>query len=591
MKQRLKEILPNQDPALEQLNQTIRASNEVFDTLENAYIETETIHADGTPTSEFTIDLVNKRTDIYLQIPKGDVTQIIPVQGNVTILPQGARFGDLIVNTSNVSITVLSTTLLPSHICKITSTTPFQVTTDLGSFLFVSNAIIRTAQEWDTLNPILDKGIWGYSDNPDGSMDAKVGNEFNTWRALPTLFTIYRTPVLPAPTNIRIDVNTKVMSWGAVENSIGYTIEADGIVWRTDITNTSYLLSELTGTHLLRLKALGDKDNWKDSDWSIYVVYQSDTPQLETPQNFAIDETAKKATWDNVPNALGYEIQFNSDTPIWLGEVNSYDLSSLKTGTYLIRIRALSDGIAYRHSDWTAQILYTVYVPSFADATWEQINELAVSGTIKNHYNVGDTKVYTIGAQNITFVIAGFDHDTRTSGGLAAVTIFAKTQWSTSYSMWIDTTTDTVSSWQYSNIRGNLMGSMLTSIPYILKNLFVSVQKPTIYYTSDTAHINGPINQLTETIFCPSLAELGLANYGTTSQGLRGEGKQYAYFDSQSARTSVGSKLAHWTRSVDSTGALSDQRWSVGWANGSGYTNINRTQNSAYPIFWGFCLG
>lgn len=75
---------------------------------------------------------------------------------------------------------------------------------------------------------------------------------------------------LPAPQNFRLDDATQTLSWSKCRNASGYTVVIDGREKST--LATSYSLEYLEpGTYTVRVKANGDGENTKDSDFSEYT--------------------------------------------------------------------------------------------------------------------------------------------------------------------------------------------------------------------------------------------------------------------------------------------------------------------------------
>ncbi|MBR2970504.1 MAG: leucine-rich repeat protein [Clostridia bacterium] len=78
---------------------------------------------------------------------------------------------------------------------------------------------------------------------------------------------------LDAPVNLKVDDAVSVLSWDSVVGARGYTIEIEGnngYSETTDVRKVSYGISYLTSdvTYTFKVKAIGDKVNYSNSDWS-----------------------------------------------------------------------------------------------------------------------------------------------------------------------------------------------------------------------------------------------------------------------------------------------------------------------------------
>ena len=72
------------------------------------------------------------------------------------------------------------------------------------------------------------------------------------------------------------------------------------------------------------------------------------------------------------------------------------------------------------YGEWTEGL-------KFSNASWERIAELSASGEASSVFSVGDERIIDIDGVAVTFMIAGFNHDTLADGsGKAGITIITK---------------------------------------------------------------------------------------------------------------------------------------------------------------------
>lgn len=75
------------------------------------------------------------------------------------------------------------------------------------------------------------------------------------------------TPKLIAPTGLTINQNTLALTWYKIGGAVRYTVEINGAEY--PVAENSYSLSPLAaGEYEIRVKAMGDKETYRDSDWS-----------------------------------------------------------------------------------------------------------------------------------------------------------------------------------------------------------------------------------------------------------------------------------------------------------------------------------
>ncbi|MCL2797068.1 MAG: InlB B-repeat-containing protein, partial [Firmicutes bacterium] len=85
---------------------------------------------------------------------------------------------------------------------------------------------------------------------------------------------------LSAPAELSINAETKMLTWAAVSNAVGYSVDVDGQLYA--VTTPLYSLAELTapGAYKIRVTAKGNGTATLDSDWSVEFTHYIDTPNL-----------------------------------------------------------------------------------------------------------------------------------------------------------------------------------------------------------------------------------------------------------------------------------------------------------------------
>ncbi len=170
-------------------------------------------------------------------------------------------------------------------------------------------------------------------------------------------------------------------------------------------------------------------------------------------------------------NIVG-KIQMRSDTAeAWasknpvldVGEIG-YDITNKRT--------KIGDG----STPWNFLLWFAIKTPpNFSTDSWSEIAEYSASGVAKNFYKIGDEKTIELTTgEEITLVILGFNHDDKTGGGKAGITIGIKDVLSDLYK-WNETAT-VVGGWGESDIRKTML-TLFTHLPVDLQNVIKTVNK------------------------------------------------------------------------------------------------------------------
>ncbi|MDR1093949.1 MAG: hypothetical protein LBL66_07360, partial [Clostridiales bacterium] len=170
------------------------------------------------------------------------------------------------------------------------------------------------------------------------------------------------TQKLAAPDNLQIDLQEKILTWDAVSNASGYSVQVDNGTPTDNGALTSFPLASLTAPAVYSIKVMAKGDNliYFDSVWSVTETYTV-MPELDAPANLQIDTQEKTLTWDAVDNASGYSVQVNDGTPSHDVTDASFSLADL-TGliTYSITVKAYGDGTNYTDSPWSDTETYEI---------------------------------------------------------------------------------------------------------------------------------------------------------------------------------------------------------------------------------------
>ena len=155
---------------------------------------------------------------------------------------------------------------------------------------------------------------------------------------------------------VNVNENTGLATWVADEHSEGYICEVNGTPQEKQTGNTY----QLHDGDELRVKAVGDGENYTDSEWSDEVTY-TETHTEPTPEKLNAPVVALQgnvASWQAVAHADHYEYVITE------GGQDAQPVSTQQTSVTLtdgqsIKVRAIGDGENYTDSEWSNTVTYT----------------------------------------------------------------------------------------------------------------------------------------------------------------------------------------------------------------------------------------
>ena len=178
---------------------------------------------------------------------------------------------------------------------------------------------------------------------------------------------------LPTPVNFKItfDYFGDTLSWSAVDNAVGYTVNVimePLDVWLVyDVTENSFNIpkhySYKEGVEF-KVKANGDNINYFDSKWSDLISWSYEKSVLDTPTNLEI--VGKTLTWDKVKNAAGYTLSVGTNLTMVINidvPENRFSIPDIYAGATFVVV-ARGDNIYYLDSDWSDTIVYKLQLPT-----------------------------------------------------------------------------------------------------------------------------------------------------------------------------------------------------------------------------------
>ncbi len=297
-------------------------------------------------------------------------------------------------NASSYTLDVFTSDNNPSN-------TQYQISLNNGSQYVTQEGNLTSAPVWITL-PNKMVNIKGLSPNSTYTFIAKARNGENietTVSSAVTGTTLVAPPGSPANIIATATDKTITVSWDAVNGSIGYDIEADGVIIDNG-TATTYTHRNLNpGTpHKYKVRA---KNAGGTGNWSVDISKSTLPGSPDIPQNLNTIplSTSVTVTWNNVPGATGYDIEVDG-TLVNNGPNTSYIHNSLTPGTHhSYRVRSINPG---GKSEWSNYVNVTTSV----DSTQVPVNITAtpsINKIVLSWDPVDGSTGYDIEVDGITF--------------------------------------------------------------------------------------------------------------------------------------------------------------------------------------------
>lgn len=306
-------------------------------------------------------------------------------------------------------------------------------------------------------------------------------------------------------------------------------VQGGGIFYSTASSGTSIAKSTITPTSIVPL--VGDCVMFPNGD--LREITAVGTTNVTCGDVITSFKGATGSTSSIVKTAAEWE----SQNPVLGAGKFGYDSTN--------KITKIGDG----GTAWNNLPFFLSTQKSFANATWEEINNLVINNAASIYYNVGDEKTISLSTgEEITLVILGFNHDDLSDGsGKAGITLGMKGVLSTLYPM--NSSYTNAGGWAEMSLRTTLQTTIFNQLPDDLKPVIKSVTKRSIaddrYTHTDTD----------DTLFLLSIREItGTDQYDSASHA---EGSQYEYWlkmdggtnaDNRIKRNSVNNGVDYWTR-------------------------------------------
>lgn len=178
---------------------------------------------------------------------------------------------------------------------------------------------------------------------------------------------------LDVPTNLQIDGENVI--WDTVEGAQGYCIDINGTQYTKYTTITSFQYKNIPPMHsstgiryTIKVKALAFLNyGYKDSEYSepiisYWATWDPNTniyPTIPAPTTYGTS-----LWWNHCMNATSYIVEINgtetiksitTSSNLTMHSVMTYSLSSLTSGTYEIRVKAV---FGETYGDWSTVIIY-----------------------------------------------------------------------------------------------------------------------------------------------------------------------------------------------------------------------------------------
>ena len=173
---------------------------------------------------------------------------------------------------------------------------------------------------------------------------------------------------LPAPSGLSYNPSTKTLSWNAVSNATGYSVNISGQTTQTANSTSLSVANLSSGSYSFTVVAICNGSTYTDSQPSSSQSFTVDNPnpitQLDPPSGFHF-MSGKLLMWNNDAKASGYILNItgptNQSPEVSAGttqlDVTTLDLAS---GSYSATIIAKGDNTNYTNSNPSSPVSFVV---------------------------------------------------------------------------------------------------------------------------------------------------------------------------------------------------------------------------------------
>ena len=253
-------------------------------------------------------------------------------------------------------------------------------------------------------------------------------------------------PRLVAPS---LSVDGTTVSWNAVENASGYSVQVNNEAWSAPQTETSYTLDRSTaGNYTVRVKALGDDTHYRDSDEigiTVLVTEKLGTPMLAAEHN--------SVNWNAVDHATGYQVKVDDEEWSEVQTELSYSLEGVSPGAHIVSVIAVSDSDIYTQSDEatiTVNVVEQLAAPVLSlngkTVTWEVVEgadkySVQVNGEVATEQTETSYVLTAIAGGEYTVKVTAISGDNNVENSFAAqIKVTVEEKLGTPVLMTVDTT-------------------------------------------------------------------------------------------------------------------------------------------------------
>ena len=312
------------------------------------------------------------------------------------------------------------------------------------------------------------------------------------------------------------------------------------------------------------------------------------------------DETAaalKLSQSDPTVNDALYDLSQKTQPAVLNVTTNAGVVVTATKGSKVLSATADSSGLAvlypYEFGTWTLgatingetlefpfvidaiAVFNTSLTTNLEAAPWGIISAISEAGNAASVWSVGDTKTIKLNGVSYTAQIIGFNHDTKTAGGVAGITFQLVDCLNTTYPM--NSSGNNVGGWKSSEMRARI-SEFLSQLDEDLQSVIKPVNKLTSVSSGTST-----IETVSDKLFLLSEVEI----FGSTQYSYTGEGSQYDWY--KAGNTNVkkvnGSVNSWWERSPYKDGA--QYYCSVNY---HGVKSTDPVSSTTVGVSFGFCV-
>lgn len=157
-----------------------------------------------------------------------------------------------------------------------------------------------------------------------------------------------------------VSLSNDIAKWDRIDNASYYEVDIDGVIIRLEKNNNN---KKLEDGQSLKVRAIADDSNYRNSDWSNTVTYKNNSKVKLSVPVVRISDTGI-ASWDRIDNASGYLYVINDNE-----EKQTTNLSVQLEDGQKIKVKAIGNNDNIVDSEYSKEYYFIDNLTLISDLT------------------------------------------------------------------------------------------------------------------------------------------------------------------------------------------------------------------------------